>query len=277
MGLVSSLSSVLGISETATPVTAAISEMDPKTGMEKIKSDDNGGLLGALASKVGAGALFQKKTSPFQAFQYFPETISDTKSPEWVRKHVPGGSHPIVTFLNGGERILSFSAVFTQDKNPEPLGLLQAALTGSFDLSLETIFGETPRKDTCDIASAIAYLRKFTYPDYAQGVATPPPFAIVYLPNSGIIGQAQLALDSICGAMIQCDVVYEKFHRDGSARIAVVNLSFVEVVQVGENWRFVGRSDLADVLLAQGRKPYSRSVVAATPKNDAGALFGNLF
>lgn len=273
MSAISSLASVLGITETATPVTAAISEMDPKTGMEKIQGDVGSKLLG----KSSASSLFQgANASPFQAFQYFPETISDSKSPEWARKNVPGGSHPIVTFINGGERVISFPAVFTADKNPEPLGLFQAALTGSFEFGLSDLFDKT-RKDTVDIPAAIAFLRKFTCPDYSQFVASPPPFAIVYLPNSGIIGRVNHALDSIVGAMIQCDVTYEKFHRNGMPRIVVVQLAFLEVVQIGENWSFAGRGEINDILTAQGRDPYKREVIGAEQNGgNLSSLFGNL-
>ena len=258
MGLVSSLSSILGISETAAPVTAAISELDPITGQEKSADFEEALFFGETEGIKSAG---------FQAFQYFPETITDNKSPEWIRKNMPGGSHPILSFLNGGERIISFAAVFTQDENPEPIGALASILTGSFEIGLSDLFGGgAERKDTADISAALAFLRKFTYPNYKESVAQAPPFAIIYLPNSGIIGQS-VFVDSIVGAMVQCDVTYEKFHRNGAPRICVVNLSFVETVQIGENWSFVGRADINDNLdfqnFGEGRKPYTREVLAA--------------
>ena len=269
MGVVSSLASVLGISETSTPVTAAISELDPTTGQEKSDST-----LVTAAKSLANGVIGSAPSNDnHQAFQYFPENISDSKSPEWSRKFVPGGSHPIVTFINGGERVISFSAVFTQEENTEPSSLAQTFLTGG-DFDLQSLVGlNQVRKDTVDIAAAIAYLRKFTYPDYPQGVATPPPFAILYLPNSGIVGTAGGALDSIVGAMIQCDVTYEKFHRNGSARIAVVSLSFVEVVQTGENWGYTGRSDIDTILASQKRAPYKREVIGGQARTGIlGAL-----
>lgn len=270
MGLATSLSSVLGVKSTSEPVTAAIAELDPKTGQERTKGLD---FIGAIVKGEDPN---QKSTQDsFQAFQYFPETISDTKSPEWVRKNVPGGSHPIVTFLNGGERVISFPVVFANDKNPEPLGVLSAALTGTFELNIDSLFGET-RKDVVDIPAALAFLRKFTYPDYADGVASAPPFAIVYLPNSGIIGQGSFP-DSIVGAMIGCDITYEKFHRNGEPKIVVVNLSFLEVVQIGDGWKFVGRGDVDNMLAAQSRAPYTRTVIKGEDGRSESGIFGNLF
>lgn len=267
MALISSLASVIGIKETATPVTAAISELDPSTGQESISRS---------TSVTDAASNVTEQKSSLQAFQYFPESINDSKSPEWSRKSVPGGSHPIVTFINGGERVISFPAIFTTDDNPEPLGVVQAALTGSFDFGVQTLLGGN-RKDTVDIPAAIAFLRKFTYPNYDENKSISPPFAIVYLPNSGIIGQLNQALDSIVGAMIQCDVLYEKFHRNGAPRIVVVQLAFVEVVQIGDNWKFVGRSQVDKILAAQGRDPYTREVIKADQGGgNLSSLFGNL-
>ena len=256
MGLISSLSSVLGISETSTPVTAALSALDPETGFELI------------AESLDDGDSDVINAAGFQAFQYFPETISDSKSPEWSRNSVPGGSHPILSFINGGERVISFPAVFTQDENPEVQSLFSQLLTGTFEVSLGSLFGGD-RKDTVDIAAAIAWLREFTYPEYKNNISKAPPFAIVYLPNSGIIGGGQF-LDSIVGAMVQCDVTYEKFHRNGSPRVSVVQLSFVETVQTGENWKFVGAKDVREQLelggnfdSESGRSPYKREVIGA--------------
>lgn len=48
-------------------------------------------------------------------FQYFPESISDTKAINWSTKEIPGGSLPLYQYVNSGERILSFTAVFTTD------------------------------------------------------------------------------------------------------------------------------------------------------------------
>jgi hypothetical protein len=234
MGLASSLASVIGVGDTAVPVTAGIAEFD--------------------------GSTYQEVDGSLQAFQYFPETINDTKAADWVRKNVPGGSHPILSFINGGERMITFTAVFTQEENPEELSLVSSLLTGKFEL-----FKGSKRKDTeKNISSAVSYLRAFTYPEYKQGVSKAPPFAIVYLPNSGIVSQQGFE-DSIVGAMIQCDVTYEKFHRNGSPRFVSMQLSFVEVVQTSANWKFVGRDDLK--AMTKGRE-YKRAMVGV--KKSAG-------
>lgn len=49
------------------------------------------------------------------SFQYFPETLSDTKAVNYSRKNIPGGSHPLYQWISGGERIISFTAHFSCD------------------------------------------------------------------------------------------------------------------------------------------------------------------
>jgi len=270
MSLISSIASIVGVNLTEKPVTAAMGELDVTTG--------------------------QEKPGAFQAFQYFPETISDSKSPNYSRRNIPGGSHPIQTFLDGGERNLSFTAIFTQEENPEEQGLASSLLTGNFNIGpsalISAVSGGSKKQDkyTVDIASAIAWLRSYTYPEYtATGAAKPPPLCVLYLPNSGIIGNPNF-VDSIVGVMTQCDVVYESFHRNGSPRYVAVNLNFIESVQTGPNWKFVGRESFSKMLNNAGKKSYTREVIGARKivsqesspesilgdfKNKAGEAIGN--
>ena len=56
------------------------------------------------------------------AFQYFPDTVSDTKQVNWTPREIPGGSLPIYQWVASGERLISFTAYFTADvdlENPE--------------------------------------------------------------------------------------------------------------------------------------------------------------
>ena len=204
--------------------------------------------LASFASKsspVTAGLAefaFADGDKNFQAFQYFPETISDSRAPNYSSRPVPGGSHPIYTFIDGGERSISFDAIFTSDAVPEESksdGLL-GLLTGKKSIQLP--FLKKERKDTVDIAAAIAWLRWFTYPSYGAGVAKAPPPCTVYLPKSGIIGAGGVE-DSIVGIMTSCNVRYEAFHRNGRPRFAVVSLEFKEIVQVDKAWQFFGSDE----------------------------------
>ena len=155
---------------------------------------------------------------------------------------------------DGGERVISFPAVFTQEMTPEPKNL-GTLLTGGFSLSAKDILGKKEDKSTVNIAAAIAWLRQYTYPRYDKNVAKAPNKVILYLPNSGIVG-IQGYVDSIVAVMTQCDVTYEVFHRNGAPRLAVVQLSFTETVQVGPGWKFVG----ADTMIGLS-KQYQRAPI----------------
>lgn len=223
MSAISSIASALGVSETSEPVSCALEAYDPATG----------------------------EGSELIAFQYFPETITDTRAVEWARRQIPGGSHPILTWISGGERVISFTAIFTQDRNPEQQSLLSQALTGTFDIGISddakrNIDAAPSGDDQAGIPSAIAYLRSFTYPTYPNGLAKAPPLGIVYLPNSGIIGFGGYP-GSVVGAMVECNVTYEKFHRNGAPKIAAVSLSFVEVVNDSPGWSFHSADDFVNL------------------------------
>jgi len=225
MGLLSQIGKLLTDNK---PVTAAMYSMDPASG--------------------------QEKGDPF-VFQYFPETINDTKSPNYDMRNAPGGSHPIIQFKDGGTRTISFSAIFTQDKKPEDdsglLGTLGNLLQGNLSVSLT---GDG--KDTVLIEDAIAKLRAYTYPQYKGGVAMAPPTVLLFLPYSGIVGHPNFK-DSITAVMTECGVNYLAFHRSGQPRIVEVSLSFVETIQISNNWKYVSYDDISTKVKNDLGKEYS--------------------
>lgn len=50
-------------------------------------------------------------TTTTRSFQYYPETISDSRGVSYSSRDVLGGSHPIYQWTHGSERTISFSAV----------------------------------------------------------------------------------------------------------------------------------------------------------------------
>ncbi len=204
-------------------------------------------MFGSEKAPVRAGMAFwnaslgEEKAGEFQAFQYFPEKITDSRSAEYASKIVPGGSHPIYTFISGGERSISFEAIFTNDNNPVSTAKEQPY--------------------SVNIPQALRWLRTATYPTItAGGISKAPPLVVVYFPNSGISGVEDDAgagfaaspgfgvfasnLSSttgskIIGIMSSSNITYEAFHRDGTPRIVTVSIEIKEVVQTKENWRFV--------------------------------------
>lgn len=193
-------------------------------------------------------------TSNERAFQYFPEQITDNKGVNYATKNIPGGSHPLYQFVNGGDRQISFTAIFTSDEDPAPATVL-SVLQGGFSFGVPDILnatgkGQNLKKHNVPVQSAVIWLRSFIYPTYVNNTVKPPPVVRIYLPNSGIHGTTKggaLVLDSIDCLMTQCDVTYERFYRGGSQRISVVQLTMVETIQVSSSWKFADRSGFVDV------------------------------
>jgi len=59
--------------------------------------------------------LVEGNSVQWRKFQYYPESIADTKQVSYQPKEVPGGSLPLYQWTGSGERTISFTAVFTTD------------------------------------------------------------------------------------------------------------------------------------------------------------------
>jgi hypothetical protein len=167
--------------------------------------------------------------------QYFPETLSDSHSPEWEPKMIPGGSHPLYNWVAGGERQISFTAYFTQERRlTNPLG---GSAQGPFGPILTD-------KWSVDVMGAIAWLRQFTYPTYgSDGQAHPPPRVRLVAPNA-LLGEVK---GTILAIMQSCDVEWLQWWPDGTPKEATASLTFAEVVQTATSVQFQGRKFLRDI------------------------------
>lgn len=201
-----------------------------------------------------------------RSFQYFPETISDTKASNYQTKVIPGLSHPLYQWTSSGAREISFEAIFTRDRalsSNEKKAILgsnealvkassasqttrnheagrQAAITG---ITSASALGKNTDPRNPDIPSAIAWLRSFMYPEYSQdgtGFSTeipnrpkPPRKLILGLPGVRINwGVPVLPSSEVFCIMLSCDSNYMGFFSDGTPRMAKVSLTFAEIVQV---------------------------------------------
>lgn len=215
-----------------------------------------GGGVNPVTAGIEMHELFKNK-QPYKnfptgviAFQYFPERITDSKAANYASKDIPGGSHPIYTFVSGGERSLTFDAVFCNDDSGEgnPSGILGAAaalfgLGGGSGSSIKN----NSRKDVVDINAAVNWLRAYTYPFYdGQGIAYPPPLAVLHLPGTGIVS-ADGIKDSFVGIITTVSITYEAFHRSGRPRIVVASVEFREVVNVGPRWKFTNGQKIIEI------------------------------
>lgn len=165
-----------------------------------------GSLSKSLASRLGERRAqvvlieLDKDDKPLgegMAFQYFPESISDTKQVNYQTKEIPGASLPLYQWISSGERVISFTASFSSD-----LDLTQDSTVFSKFLANGLV------RRNIDARSAVAWLRRFQLPRYgaASQLGTPltnaPHKLMLYIQNSGLGlsgGVAGIADDAVVG------------------------------------------------------------------------------
>jgi len=181
---------------------------------------------------------------PGLRFQYYPASISDTKAVNYSQKAVPGGSLPLYQWINGGERIISFTAMFSSDID---LSLASDAI-GAGSL-VDEVKANGVEDRNVDIVAAVLWLRSMMMPVYTshETVHTlPPPKLYLNLPNTGIWASGGVSEHHLASAQIvlclmtQCDVEYKAFFPSGVPRLVSVQLSFAEIPQQGGKVSFPG-------------------------------------
>ncbi len=211
-------------------------------------------LTQSLFSKVNerkASASLQKLGSNGAAdgkplrFQYWPESIQDTKVVNWAPRDIPGGSLPLYQWINSGERIISFTAVFSCD-----MDLIQGE-----DKLVERLEAVGQAGRNVDIRGAAIWLREFMLPGVGEleGSESPislhPAKILLELPKMGIgvtggMTKADAAFDQMICIMTTCDLSYDAFFPSGLPRVMTASLSFAQIAQVGNAVVFPGNQDM---------------------------------
>lgn len=172
-------------------------------------------------------------------FQYYPESVQDTKAVNYQQKEVFGGSLPLYQWVSSGERLISFTATFTCDVDfLAPTSQLERT-----ELYVRLKAAGQERRNV-DIRSATLWLRQFLLPTYGtdkdlavsgRPLTFAPSKLLLSMPGTGI-GLAG-GDDRVSGRhtmlclMTQCDVTYEALFSSGLPRIATVQLAFAQVAQ----------------------------------------------
>ena len=231
----------------------------------------------------------------WRRFQYYPETVQDTKQVAYQAKEVPGGSIPLYQYTNSGERQITFTAQFSTDVD-------HLISTGNVDLRApaggwgeqEAWAGATVRDSLLQtqidrvqermraagvqgrnpfIPGALIWLRRFLFPRYGEVTAVgvpltkPPRKLLLHLTGSEIerfggAGGFSVGGGGILCVMTQCDIDIQAQFPTGNIRLANVNLAFTEVPQRGGLVRFPSAAGLDQqaaewyTLVTQAR-PYS--------------------
>jgi len=169
-------------------------------------------------------------------FQYWPESLSDEWGVEYSTKTIPGGSHPLYQYIGGGERTISFEAVFTSEVEDNG-----AAKNSNIPSSRYTV----------DIKAAIARLESFKLPSYPKngenGRVKPPPKLVLTFPGSNL-GRY---IDDVVVILKSVGWNYVSWFPSGIPRVVTASLSFSEIIQTGSKGggsqiKFVGREIYED-------------------------------
>ena len=195
--------------------------------------------------EIGPGRAAFNRLNEIFVFQYWPESLTDSESPRYATKEVPGASHPLYQWTGGGEREISFTATFTCEVDEDSPSSLAANPGGALLLP--------SARYTVDVKAAVAKLKTYIRGEYSQGAlnqATKPPKRLyLVLENSGLGGDT----DTILTVLKSAPVTYEAWFPSGKPRIATVQMSFAEVVQTsrgaGETSqiKYLGRSSFEKV------------------------------
>jgi hypothetical protein len=211
----------------------------------------NQGLISTAAPQ--SAFVFPELSMPGQVplddifvFQYWPDTLEDSYSPEYSSKQIPGGTHPLYQWVGGTERSFTFTANFTAEIDKGAVRFNQGTNpSGPIDILPSARY-------TVDIRAALNRLRSYMLPSYGgQGgdlnaLTKPPKRLYLVLENTGLGGNK----DEVLVILRSAPITYESWFPSGAPRVVQVALTFSEIVQrkaqEGSAIRFLDRSPFED-------------------------------
>jgi len=190
----------------------------------------------ARASMMGIDSESGEMALPEHAFQWWPESFSDSIEIGWEPKQVPGASHAIMQWNSNGGRSFSFDVLLY--RNMEPLAVQSELSVFGIGAALPDPSNDDNAKFNINIEYMVSWLRSFCYPRYIRGTGSDgstvvtrvvaPPIAILNLPNMALNEDGG---DTVFGVVTACDVTYEKLFPNGQPRAVKVSLTLKQVVQ----------------------------------------------
>lgn len=172
--------------------------------------------------------------------QFWPESINDQKQIAWTPIELPGGTHPVYQFAQGGERIINMSLVLYRER----LGVASPKHDNSPHIL---------HKYSRDISASVSWLRHKMYPyfDDTLGIMKPPPRLRVYFGGTGRPQKTELGLhfqglsdNNVLDCILTaCDVSYTKFFPNGTPRLAMVEVALTQIIQVDNDIRYPSSSN----------------------------------
>lgn len=160
--------------------------------------NNNTGLVkAALFTVTSAGAITNHTAAPFLLN---PNGVEDTKSGNWVENNIPGQSDPVLQWVSGGARNLSFTALVTRDIADSPatdwesvaqdtaltaVGAIASRLAGINIPPLAdakaAFLGTSDYGNTLGISAMLDYYRSLMYPiiDENSKLESSPPLVVL--------------------------------------------------------------------------------------------------
>ncbi len=194
-------------------------------------------------------------TGDNQVFQYYPDSFTDNLQVNYAQKQIFGGSRPLYQFVNGGDRIISFTATFTCDTD-----LLNSRTQASATALFQRLQASGQARRNVDIRAALMWLRQYMLPSYADAsietqfgrdsggaqLTFAPAKLILVMPGTGIGwyggDDPVTGSDAVLCHMSQCDITISDLFPSGLPRNASVQLSFTQMAQFGGSVGFPSRT-----------------------------------
>jgi hypothetical protein len=224
--------------------------------------------LTKLGSATSIAALFEYDqtdtiTADGMQFQYFPESIADTKAVNYQTRDIPGGSLPLYQWISSGERIISFIAQFSSDVD---LGARASLGSSGPPATYANLKSQGLQNRNVDVRTALLSLRQYLFPTYLSSGKTPgqpltlspQKLHLIFtgsglgllggVPDSTTLADADAnTIDGIDCVMTQCDITIESLFPSGMIRLASVQLSFAQIAQLGGIVNFPTLQDATNV------------------------------
>jgi hypothetical protein len=199
-----------------------------------------------------------KKLEDIFVFQFWPSQVTDSYTPNWATKQIPGASHPLYQWVGGSGRNISFTANFVAEikgdeevsdsfKNFNERIASSAASSTTPSFNAGTAASLPSARYSVNVSAAIAALQQYLYPTYNNpiGITKPPKKLILVLPGTKL-GRKDSG-DGILCILKSANVTMESWFPTGELRAASVSLQFSEIIQhtsgEGTNIKYIGAEE----------------------------------
>lgn len=162
---------------------------------------------------------------PSLRLQYYPDTITDSKQVNYQTREVPGASLPLYQFINGGERLISFTVHLAADLDVD-----------SSDLDALDSKGLSRRNS--HILASLIFLRSCMHPFYegtgSDTLTYPPPKVLLKFTGEerldllGGVASNSPQDGAIITHLVSADIEFSAFFPSGRPRRVDVSVSFAQ-------------------------------------------------